>query len=256
VASSAAAANHGRDDGNKGMTVEQFQQRINNFIKSRAATVQRLQPKRIRSRFNAFFEGSSAAIDRQLSAFTRTGSFISRIRLASRSRKKRGDAAYPPNQPSNEPPRTSRLRQLGTRAKSIARSIAKNATLARLRPAVRLPPFQESLSRTGVPRNRPHDEGDNRQRRTSPDPETATPSGVSVASRSASSPFLLRHMRRASLHNISSRLSTSFGAMRNNDVPELAAEHLLTREEVLAVRLYTGPGYAPINGWLRQSVGR
>jgi hypothetical protein len=59
-------------------------------------------------------------------------------------------------------------------------------------------------------------------------------------------------MRRASLHNISSRLSTSFGAMRNNDVPELAAEHLLTREEVLAVRLYTGPGYAPINGWLRE----
>ena len=26
----------------------------------------------------------------------------------------------------------------------------------------------------------------------------------------------------------------------------------LTREEVIAVRLYTGPGYAPINGWLRE----
>lgn len=32
----------------------------------------------------------------------------------------------------------------------------------------------------------------------------------------------------------------------------IAQPQLLTRDEVIAIRLYTGPGYQPINGWLRE----
>lgn len=74
--------------------------------------------------------------------------------------------------------------------------------------------------------------------------------------RSISSPALLQgiNMARNGVSSLSSRVSLpSFGSFLGGaDRPALGEEHLLSREEVLAVRLYTGPGYAPINGWLRE----
>ena len=52
----------------------------------------------------------------------------------------------------------------------------------------------------------------------------------------------------------SKRRSASEKSKRRSTMTLLVegAEKYLTKEEVIAVRLYTGPGYAPINGWLRE----
>ena len=44
----------------------------------------------------------------------------------------------------------------------------------------------------------------------------------------------------------------SFHAISEAMNGALDEDRLLTREEVIAVRLYTGPGFAPLNGWLRE----
>ena len=211
----APKAIRGRDDNNHGVTVEGFQRRINSFIQKRADTVQRRQPERFKPKQSGgdrFFEGSAPS-SKALPATKSVAIAALAVSNGNRSTSSSDLKTEGLNTDSDE----------SMTHASVDGSLQSASLFHRISNLTR-----SLFKREAHPvQNRP-----------------------SHAGRSASTPSLLQGLQQVGTGvtgNVGDGLQIALGGGVT-----LGSEHLLTRDEVLAVRLYTGPGYAPINGWLRE----